>query len=60
MTTENQLLREFVHAADTQDPLFDALGWIERARAALTHLPTLCENGRNFRRLWDSSVFPGC
>lgn len=37
MTTENQLLREFVHAADTQDPLFDAPGWIERARAALAH-----------------------
>ena len=35
MTDQNQLLREFVHAADIQDPLFDAQGWIERARAAL-------------------------
>ena len=35
MSTETELLREFVHAADTQDPLFDALGWVERARAAL-------------------------
>jgi hypothetical protein len=35
MTDQNQLLREFVQAADIQDPLFDAEGWIERARAAL-------------------------
>lgn len=44
-TTENQLLREFVHAADAQDPLFDALGWIERARAALTHPAQPAEGG---------------
>lgn len=36
MTTE-QLLLEFVQASDKQDPSFDAIGWIERARAALSH-----------------------
>ena len=34
MNTETKLLREFVQASDAQDPDFDALAWIERARLA--------------------------
>lgn len=34
MSTETKLLREFVQASDAQDPDFDALAWIERARLA--------------------------
>jgi hypothetical protein len=34
MSTETKLLREFVQASDTQDPGFDAIAWIERARLA--------------------------